>query len=113
MQRLEDKKERNMNGIFPRIPEVFSKDAAAKGRFGVVQNLGLGMVRHLICGDGERSVHRSKSSLFGYGLGGVYRPIAAFSADHPLDRWANCPLSSGELFARARLNDIPGPKDLF
>ena len=44
---------RNMNGIFSRIPgpETFSKDAAAKGRFGVAQNLGLGMVRHLICGD--------------------------------------------------------------
>jgi hypothetical protein len=85
-------------GIFPRIPEVFSKDAAAKGRLGVVQNLGLGMVRHLICGDGDGGLHRSKSSLFGYGLGGVYRPIAALSADHPLDRcydWANCPLSSG------------------
>lgn len=81
--------EESMRGIFPRIPETATQDAAGKGRFGVVQNLGSGMVRHLICGVEVGGLHLSKSSLFRSGLedeGLVYRPIAALSADPPLDR---------------------------
>jgi hypothetical protein len=46
----------------------------------------LGMVRHLICGDGDGRSASQQVSLFRSGLDGVCRPIAAFSADHPLDR---------------------------